>query len=344
MKFDGFTRLYQEAREEGDHRTLDDLSPLPAMERDRTAALRKIEPNQHFTQPPPRYTEASLVKELEKQGIGRPSTYAQIISTIRDRKYVEMDRRRFTTTPLGETVAKVLVRIFPDLFDVGFTSEMEEELDRIEEGELDWRAVLEAFYGPFQRQLESGERNSEKILRSLMELSDEACPECGEALAVRWNRFGRFVGCTGYPDCTYTRSLDDEDRPEPEPTGEACPECGGPLMARTGRYGPFIGCGNHPECKFTKPVTIPGLTCPKCGEGEVGEKRTRRGKPFWGCTRYPECDWSVWDRPVATDCPTCGAPFLLAKSTQKRGDFYKCVECRSEMSPETVQAEAGAEG
>ncbi|MFP4623678.1 MAG: type I DNA topoisomerase [Gemmatimonadota bacterium] len=338
LTFDGFTRLYQEAREEGDRRTLDDLAPLPPMERGQTAELDGLDPNQHFTQPPPRYTEASLVKELEKQGIGRPSTYAQIISTLRDRKYVSMDKRRFVTTPLGETVAKVLVRIFPDLFDVRFTSGMEEELDRIEEGELDWRAVLETFYGPFQRQLKRGEENSEEILRSLMELSDQACPDCGKPLAVRWNRYGRFAGCSGYPDCRYTRSLDGA-RPQPEPTGEACPECGGALLRRTGRFGPFIGCESHPKCRFTKPLTVPGLVCPDCQKGEVAEKRTRRGKPFWGCTRYPECDWSAWDRPVATACPTCGAPLLLAKNTRKRGDFYKCLECKAEMAPATVETE-----
>ena len=343
LKFDGFTRLYRESREEGDRRTLDDLEPLPALEEGGAADLEALEPGQHFTQPPARYTEASLVKELEKRGIGRPSTYAQIISTIRDRKYVTMDRRRFTTTPLGETVARVLIRIFPDLFDPGFTSGMEEELDRIEEGEADWRTVLEAFYEPFREQLEQGEQNSEEIIRSLMELQDEECPECGSHLVVRWNRFGRFVGCTAYPECTYTRSLDDEDRPEPEATGEACPECGGPLLKRTGRYGPFIGCGNHPECSFTKPFTIPGLTCPRCGEGGVAGKRTRKGKSFWGCTRYPECDWSVWDEPVPVACPTCGqAELLLKKRTKKRGEFYKCLECRSEMSPATLEAEVGS--
>ena len=342
LKFDGFTRLYQEAREEGDHRTLDDLAPLPRLEPKQAVDLLGMDANQHFTQPPPRFTEASLVKELERLGIGRPSTYAQIISTIRDRKYVEMDRKRFVPTPLGETVAKVLVRVFPDLFDVGFTSEMEEELDRIEEGELEWRAVLEEFYGPFQRQLQAGEKDSEEILRSLMELSDEQCPECGRTLVVRWNRYGRFIGCTGYPECRHTRSLDEADRPEPEPTGQACPECDAPLVRRTGRFGPFIACSNYPECKYTEPVTVPGLTCPQCGEGEIAEKRTRKGKPFWGCTRYPECDWLVWDRPVPIPCPTCDAPFLVEKSTKARGDFFKCVGCKSELAPETVQA--GAEG
>jgi DNA topoisomerase I len=340
LKFDGYTRLYQEAREEGDHRTLGDLAPLPPLEPDAHVTLHGIDPTQHFTQPPPRFTEASLVRELEKLGIGRPSTYAQIISTIRDRKYVDMDRKRFAPTPLGETVAKVLIRVFPDLFDVGFTSEMEEELDRIEEGELDWRTVLGEFYEPFQRQLEQGVAKSQDILRSLMELSDEKCPQCGSALAVRWNRYGRFVGCTAYPECDYTRSLDREDRPPPEPTGEACPECGGDLVQRTGRFGPFIGCVNHPKCRYTRPVTIPGMVCPACGVGEVGEKRTRRGKPFWGCTRYPDCDWSIWDRPVPVQCPTCEARFLVAKSTKSRGDFFKCLECRSEMTPETVETGA----
>jgi DNA topoisomerase I len=340
LKFDGYTRLYQEAREEGDHRTLDDLAPLPSLEAKAEVELHGIDPAQHFTQPPPRFTEASLVKEMEKLGIGRPSTYAAIISTIRDRKYVDMDRKRFVPTPLGETVAGVLIRLFPDLFEVGFTSEMEEELDRIEEGELDWREVLGEFYGPFKQQLDEGAARSGEILRTMMELPDETCPECGKPLAVRWNRSGRFVGCTGYPECRFTRSMDDEDRPEPEPTGEACPECGGALMQRTGRFGSFIGCENHPECKFTKPVTIPGLECPKCGEGEVGEKRTRRGKPFWGCTRYPDCDWSIWDRPVPLPCPTCEAPFVIAKSTKARGEFYKCQECKSEMAPETVESAA----
>jgi DNA topoisomerase I len=337
LKFDGYTRLYQEAREDGDHRTLDDLAPLPDLEAKAPVDLHAIEPNQHFTQPPPRFTEASLVKEMEKLGIGRPSTYAQIISTIRDRKYVEMDKKRFAPTPLGETVAGVLIRLFPDLFDVGFTSEMEEELDRIEDGELDWRTVLQDFYGPFQEQLEKGGDRSDSIIRSLMELPDEECPECARPVAVRWNRFGRFVGCTGYPECRYTRSLDEDDRPEPEPTGELCPECEGPLMQRTGRFGPFIGCANHPTCKFTKPVTIPGLVCPACGEGEVGEKRTRRGKPFWGCTRYPECDWSVWDRPVPVPCQSCDAAFVVAKSTKARGEFYKCLECKAEMAVEEVE-------
>jgi DNA topoisomerase-1 len=344
MKFDGFTRLYRPARDEGEGGEGDERRPLPPMEAGEFADRVGLDPARHFTKPPPRYTEAGLVKELEKQGIGRPSTYAQIITTLRDRKYVVMEQRRFVPTPLGETVARVLVRIFPDLFDVAFTSGMEEELDRIEEGELEWREVLGDFYLPFRRQLDAGERDGEEIIRSLLALADETCPECGETLTVRWNRRGRFIGCVGYPECRYTRSMDGEERPDPEPTGEFCPDCGGALVRRTGRFGPFVGCSRHPECSFTRSVTVPGLSCPKCGEGAIGEKRTRKGKPFWGCTRYPECDWSVWDRPSPVPCPTCGEGVLVQKSTKKRGEFYRCMRCRAEMAPASVSAEAGTEG
>jgi DNA topoisomerase I len=329
MVFDGFTRLYQEAREEGDHRTLDDLEPLPELAEQDRCTVRDIVPAQHFTQPPPRFTEASLVKELERLGIGRPSTYASIISTLTDREYVKLEQKRFTPTPLGETVAKVLVHVFPDVFSVGFTSEMEAELDRVEEGELDWRRVLQDFYVPFQRRLSEGADRSQEIIRDSVARDAGPCPECGRELAVRWNRYGRFLACTGYPECRYTQSLDDEQKKaEPKPTGELCPKCGtGELMERDGRFGPFIACSNYPKCRHTKPRTIPGVTCPSCGQGEVGEKRTRRGKPFWGCTRYPECDWSTWDEPVARRCPNCEAPFMVRKTTRTRGEFLRCLQC-----------------
>jgi DNA topoisomerase I len=332
LKFDGFTRLYQEAREEGDHRTLDDLAPLPDMDRDDRVQVDGIEPAQHFTQPPPRFTEASLVKELEKLGIGRPSTYAQIISTLTDRAYVELEQKRFQPTPLGETVATMLVKVFPELFNVGFTSGMEAELDRIEEGELEWRKVLTDFYGPFRRQLEHGESRGGEIMREAVATDVGECPECGKPMQVRWNRFGRFLGCTGYPECRHTQSIDEKERAEPRKTGEACPVCGAELIEREGRFGTFIACSNYPKCKHTQPRTIPGLKCQKCGIGDVGEKRTRRGKPFWGCTRYPDCDWSTWDEPVASVCPVCKSPYLVRKSTKAKGEFLKCPSCRSEFT------------
>jgi DNA topoisomerase I len=328
MKFDGFTRLYQEAREEGDHRTLDDLMPLPALEAGETAALHYIEPAQHFTQPPARFSEAALVKELERLGIGRPSTYAQIISTILDREYVRLEKKRFYPTPLGETVTAVLTRVFPELFDVSFTSEMEDELDRIEEGELEWRHVLQEFYQPFRRRLEEGERNSGAILKETVAADAGPCPECGRELQVRWSRHGRFLGCTGYPECKFTQPLDAKERQEPQPIGEPCPECGAELVERVGRTGPFIGCSTYPACRYTRPRTIPGLKCPQCGEGDVAEKRTRAGKPFWGCSRYPECEWSIWDKPVPVPCPEGDSPFLVEKSTKAKGEFLRCPQCK----------------
>jgi len=333
MVFDGFTRLYTEAREEGDHRTLDDLAPLPELAEKDSARVESITPAQHFTHPPPRFTEASLVKELERLGIGRPSTYAAIISTLTDREYVKLEQKRFEPTPLGETVANVLVKVFPDLFSVDFTSTMELELDRIEEGELEWQKVLHEFYGPFQERLADGNARSEEIIRDAVAADAGPCPKCGRDMAVRWNRFGRFLGCTGYPECRHTQSLEGEEKKEPVPTGEKCPNCDtGQLVEREGRFGPFISCSNYPTCKYTKPRTVPGLKCPKCGIGDVGEKRTRRGKPFWGCTRYPECDWSAWDEPVARPCPNCDSPYLVKKSSKARGEYLRCQKCVHEYT------------
>jgi DNA topoisomerase I len=335
IKFDGFTRLYQEAREDGDHRTLDDLDPLPDVKRGDRCRLVEIVPAQHFTQPPPRYTEASLVKELERLGIGRPSTYAAIISTLTDREYAKLEQKRFHPTPLGETVSTVLTRVFPDLFNVDFTSAMENQLDRIEEGEINWRRLLESFYPPFQQQLAEGEAKSERIVREVAAGEEPVlCAACGREMVVRWNRFGRFLGCSGYPECRNTLSLDEREKAEPVPTGEMCPNCSSPLVEREGRFGPFIACSNYPTCKYTQPKTVPGMTCPACGIGAVGEKRTRRGKPFWGCVRYPDCDWSTWDPPVPVPCPACDASFLVRKSTKARGDFLKCLNCKSEFSQE----------
>jgi len=336
LKFDGFTRLYREAREDGDHKTLDDLAPLPELEAGQRCTLLEIVPAQHFTQPPPRYSEASLVKELEKLGIGRPSTYAQIISTLKDRDYVEVREKRFHPTPLGETVAKLLVRLFPDLFDVGFTSGMETRLDLIEEGELDWREVLGDFYGPFQKRLDEGEKKSDEVLREVVDAGAEACPECGRALVLKWSRHGRFFGCSGYPECKYTKPLDKKEKKEPRPIGRPCPKCGSELVEREGRLGTFIACSNYPKCKHTEPVTVPGVKCPKCGEGDVAEKRSRRGKVFWSCTRYPDCDWSSWDRPVAGPCPDCGHTYLVVKSTKAKGEFLRCPGCKGEFAEENV--------
>ncbi len=259
VKFPGFTRLYLDTTERGDHKRLDDLEPLPELATGDAGRLKELQPNQHFTQPPPRFSEASLVRELEKLGIGRPSTYAQIISTIQDRGYVEVEKRRFFPTPLGDTVAKLLVRVFPNIFDVDFTSRMEGELDRVEEGEVRWGALLEGFYGPFQNQLETGKAHSDDIIKELLAAEGETCELCGRPMQVRWNKFGRFLGCSGYPECQSTRPL---DAPEvQERTLGSDPDSGLPVLARVGPYGPYVQLGNGDGKEKPKRVSMPqGMT------------------------------------------------------------------------------------
>jgi DNA topoisomerase-1 len=255
VKFQGFTRLYLEAKEAGEHRRLDDLEPLPAMEKGDEAALQNLEPKQHFTQPPPRFSEASLVKELESLGIGRPSTYAAIISTIQDRGYVDLEERRFYPTPLGDTVAKLLVRVFPNIFDVDFTSRMENELDRVEDGELNWRKLLGEFYPPFKAQLETVGPRSEDIVKEILAAEGELCDECGGPMQVKFNRFGRFLGCEAYPKCRGTRPLDGPEVPE-GPLGSDA-ESGLPIFAKIGPYGPYLQLGEAENGEKPKRVSLP---------------------------------------------------------------------------------------
>lgn len=247
MKFDGFTRLYREATEAGEHRRLEDLDPLPDLSQGDRGELISINPAQHFTQPPPRFSEASLVKELEKQGIGRPSTYAQILSTIRDRGYVDMEERRFVPTPLGDTVAKLLVRVFPELFDPEFTSRMEGELDRVEEGQVPWREVLGEFYPSFLERLERGKASSDDILKEILEAEGEVCEKCGSPMLVKWNRFGRFLGCSRYPECRNTRSMGgDGDLAVDSDLGRD-PQSGETVYLKNGPYGPYVQLGEAGE-------------------------------------------------------------------------------------------------
>lgn len=254
VKFQGFTRLYLEATETGEHRRLDDLEPLPDLDVGDQASLDGIDPKQHFTQPPPRFSEASLVRDMEKLGIGRPSTYAQIISTIQDRGYVDLEERRFHPTPLGDTVSKLLVRVFPNIFDVEFTSRMESELDRVEEGSLEWQKLLADFYPPFQSQLEHGEARSEEIIKELLSAEGETCDICQREMQVRWNRFGRFLGCSGYPDCKGTRPLDGGAEEVVLGKDEAA---GMYVYAKVGPYGPYVQLGEGEEGKKPKRSSLP---------------------------------------------------------------------------------------
>jgi DNA topoisomerase-1 len=310
---------------------------LPRLEADQVLRLLEVLPEQHFTQPPPRYSEASLVKTLEELGIGRPSTYASIISTLLERQYVRLENRRFFPEDVGEVVTDLLVEHFPDIVDVNFTAHMEEELDDIAEGKMEWHQVLDEFYGPFERLIEKKEYEIERPEEEL----DELCPLCPQEgrepgkLVIKLGRRGKFVGCKNYPDCTYTRDVDGQQRPEPEETGEQCPECGKPLLQRVGRFGPFIGCSGYPDCKYIKKEEKKtGVKCPQCGEGELVVKRTRRGKVFYGCNRYPDCDFAVWQRPVSDPCPNCGS--LMVRQAQGGA---KCTQCGTVV--EAVTEEAG---
>ena len=259
-RFQGFTRLYVEATEAGDRRPIDNLDALPHMDAGDSVLVKGIDSAQHFTQPAPRFSEASLVKELEALGIGRPSTYAQIISTIQDRGYVDYEERRFQPTTLGDTVSKLLVRVFPDIFDVEFTSRMESELDRVEEGEIQWRALLGDFYPPFQIQLDRGEARSEEIIKEILAAEGETCDVCGEPMQVRWNRFGRFLGCSAYPDCKGTRPIDGESEDHEVGVDEVT---GLTVYAKVGPYGPYVQLGEAKDGTKPKRASLPKGTEPE---------------------------------------------------------------------------------
>jgi DNA topoisomerase-1 len=323
VKFDGFRAVYFESSDDVPDR--DAEARLPALQEAQTLRLLEVVPEQHFTQPPPRYTESSLVKELESRGIGRPSTYAPTISNLEDRKYVYVEQRRLFPEDVAFVVIDLLVEHFPEIVDYDFTARMEEELDDVAEGKLRWVQVLDEFYGPFERLLEKKEDEIERPKEEL----DETCPKCAEEgrkppgqLVIKLGKAGRFVACDRWPECDYSRDVDGKERPEPEPIGETCPQCKeegrdppGDLVKRYGRYGPFVGCSRYPECKYVKrEEQKTGVTCPKCkeegreppGDLVVKRARRRRGSVFYGCSRYPECDFTVNQRPLLEPCPKCG--------------------------------------
>jgi DNA topoisomerase-1 len=340
LTFDGFRRVYFEGRD--DAADEDAESALPRLTAEQLLRLLEVLPEQHFTQPPPRFTEASLVKALEELGIGRPSTYASIISTLQDRGYVRLQERRFFPEDVGEVVTDLLKEFFPDVVDVNFTAKMEEDLDEIAEGRLRWVQVLDEFYGPFERLLEKNEGEIQRF----EEVLDETCPQCPQEgrtpgqLVIKLGRYGKFIGCSNWPDCSYIRNLDGQERKEPELLEETCPECGKPLAKKWGRFGPFIGCTGYPECRYIKrEEQKTGVKCPKCGQGDLVVKRARRGKRgslFYGCNRYPECDFTVGQRPVPDPCPSCGSLMV-----QLKDGTTKCTGCGTIVG---AVAESAAEG
>lgn len=338
VTFEGFLKVYSmTAEEDANGNGNGDVKKLPKLEKNDKVTMEEVSPTQHFTKAPPRFSEASLVKELEANGIGRPSTYAQIISTLKNRTYVEINQRRLFPTDLGKTVNGILVNEFPDIFSVQFTALMETELDRVEDGEFTWQGVLEEFYEPFSKRLIEVEGNQKEIKASTQKISDIACSKCGLPMVEKWGRNGRFLACTGYPECKSTQPLEGK---EDMTTDEKCELCGSPMVIKQGRFGKFTACSAYPECKNTKPLSA-GMKCPKEGcDGDVVERRTRRGKPFWGCGKYPKCDFASWYKPVATKCPQCGSAYMVEKDTKKDGQHLYCPECHhksiKQEEPETT--------
>jgi DNA topoisomerase-1 len=387
LRFDGFLKIYEASEEKKDD---DDetANKLPNLDGVKALALDKLEREQKFTQPPPRYNEASLVKELEERGIGRPSTYASIINTIQDREYVVKhggSRGRFYPTEIGMVVCDLLVESFPYIFDMAYTAKLEEELDDIEEGKEKWTDLLNGFYDHFEDELKDAGKKMRDIKR-LEQVTDEKCDLCGSPLVLKWGKFGTFFACSAYnkkdpTSCTFTKentaAKPDLNTPEaqeaseqeeycencgrvmvlrrgpfgmfmscpgysedppcktirklsqkqqqkpPVPTGEDCPLCGKPLVLRQGTYGEFVSCSGYPKCKYVKQNLIEGMKCPKCGTGDLAERKARRGNIFWGCTNYPKCDFTSNYKPVAKKCPECGSPYLIEK-TLKSGIYLEC--------------------
>jgi len=331
MRFDGFVRVYLEGRDDA---VEEEAGLLPELVVGQILDLMELRPEQHFTEPPPRYTEASLVKALEEHGIGRPSTYSPTISTLMERKYVRLDAKRFYPEDVGIVVTDLLADVFPKVVDLGFTAEMEEDLDHIASGEKAWQPLVKVFYNEVEDTI--AERQ-EKVSRPEEE-TDETCPECGEEtgakLVRKWGRYGWFLSCSRYPDCKYRRNAKQsaeeaaEQKTEPELTDVPCPKCGKPMVKRSGRFGPFLGCSDYPKCKGIKNLGEQEYgTCPKCEQGQIVSKRTKRGKTFYSCNRYPDCDFALWQAPLSQPCPVCGG--LLAPD--KDATTATCAKCGTQV-------------
>lgn len=329
IEFDGFLSLYDEQSEDSASKEEGDEEIIPSgLKQDQTVNLTSLNDAQHFTKPPARFSESSLIKELESNGIGRPSTYASIVGTIQERKYVVTIEKRLQPTELGKKVSLFLTESFPDILNVNFTAQMEEDLDLIAQGQKDYISVMRDFYDPFSKALNAVEAGVEKIV----------CEKCGGEMLMKIGRFGRFLACSNYPECSNIKSLKEyqQEQKEPEYTGETCEKCGARTVYRYGKFGKFIGCEKYPECDYIKNVTT-GIKCPKCKDGEIAERKSKRGKVFFGCTKYPDCDFVAWYRPVETPCPKGDSPYMEARYSQKKGKYLKCPTCGEEMIVETQE-------
>jgi DNA topoisomerase-1 len=336
VKFRGFMAVYVESREESDSTAEEESeAPVPPLTVGEELTLLGVDPRQHFTQPPPRYTEASLIKLLEERGIGRPSTYAQIMSTIQERGYVKREKGTLYPTELGLHVNDFLVPLFPGIMDVEFTAQMEENLDKIEDGDVPWATTIQGFYKRFAKELKAAGKSEPGA-------TGQVCPQCEKPLLERWGRYGKFLACSGYPDCKYTQDGGGNGRARTAEVvpGQVCDQCGKPMVIKEGRYGKFMACQGYPDCKNTKPLTT-GITCPEdgCG-GELVERRSRRGKAYYACSNYPRCKFILWQRPIPEPCPRCGAPFLVERYARGKRLARHCVRNGCDYSKE-AEAAAG---
>jgi DNA topoisomerase-1 len=344
-KFRGFLQLYDDAVdregekiEDEDPEVVDEVFP-ETLAAGQKADLASVVTHRHETSPPPRYTEASLVKTLESLRIGRPSTYASIVGTIIDRKYVEQRDRKLFALGLGMEVNKLLVASFPEIFNVKFTAKMEDELDTIASGKRNYKTVLDDFYLPFSRSLEKVSKNTTAIKKSIQEATEEICELCGKPMIIKWGRNGRFMACSGYPACKNTKPLPEDREKHQHLAGMKCELCGGDMLVRSSRFGTFLGCSNYPKCKNTKPISM-DIKCPKCKDGQIVERKTKRKRTFYGCSRYPDCDFASWEKPIGQPCETCGSPYMVVKYSKERGEYLKCPSCKAEVMKEEAAAVA----
>ena len=328
LRFPGFMALYIEGTDNGEDENKEGL--LPALSVGEALEKQKLTPEQHFTQPPPRFTEASLVKTLEEYSIGRPSTYASIMATLVTRKYVRLEKRTFFPEDTGRVVTKLLTEHFSQYVDYDFTAELEEELDAISRGEQAWTPAIKEFWDPFIALLR---RKDQEVSKAdvTTEKTDKVCPECGKELVIKLGRSGRFLACSGFPDCRHTEALNGDDKESEEPvfSDEKCEKCGSQMLIKSGRYGKFLACSGYPKCKNIQPLEKPkslDITCPQCGEGEMQEKKSRYGKIFYSCNRYPQCKYALWNPPKAEPCPKCNWPVTEIKTTKRWGTVQRCPQ------------------
>ena len=331
IKFQGFTAVYTEGTEdekesENDERAL----KLPNIVAGDSVENQSVDPTQHFTQPPPRYTDASLIRDLEEKGIGRPSTYASILSNIQDREYVEKrDGGRYFPSELGQVVTELLVASFPEYLNSEFTSGMEDQLDEIEEGKADWRKTLATFWKPFEKTLEIAKKKMKDVKRQEIP-TDKKCEKCDHVMVIKWGKLGSFLACSNYPECKNTQDFKKDDQGKiviipKEFTDKKCEKCQNPMIIKGGKFGKFLACSDYPNCKYTAAITL-GIHCPKCETGEMCQKQSRYGRVFYSCNKWPACNFAIWDKPINVPCPQCKFPLLTEKITKRAGLMHKCTQ------------------